>query len=310
MRSAGRASKTEKLNEPHPELWPKELARIAPLELRRSPLLAATCWFAVGELIARNRPLVIILSISTLSLFLLTLAALRWSLRTAVIPLAAAWMAIGCLCSEIHLAPPAQPALASYADGLSRQIRGRIIRVRSLPPVQRNSDHDSESGWEPGKEADDAVAIGLLSVDIEVDSIEEVTPDVSRMVPIKGGVRLSVIRDNTATKTGNNSLPVFSCGDEIEAPMRIKLPERYRDPGAWQYSDYLLAQGISAHASVRSSKITFLGKQNNGDSSPDFAAESQCRLFAAQELGFEQRLIGYVNSNAKSAAPSRSAAKP
>ncbi len=171
-----------------------------------------------------------------------------------------------------------------------------------MPPAQRNSDHDSESGWEPGKEADDAVAIGLLSVDIEVDSIEEVTPDVSRMVPIKGGVRLSVIRDNTATKTGNNSLPVFSCGDEIEAPMRIKLPERYRDPGAWQYSDNLLAQGISAHASVRSSKITTLGKQNSSDSSPDFAAESQCRLFAAQSWA-SKRLIGYVNSNANLRLP-------
>ena len=153
-------------------------------------MLAATCWFALGELIARNRPLLVILLTAILVLFLLTLAALRWSLGIAVIPLAAAWLAIGCWCSEIHLAPPAQPALTNYADGLSRQIHGRVTRVRGFPSTQPNSDHDTEAGWSSEKETDtESSTAGLLAVDIEVDSIEEVTPDVSRMVPIIGGVR-------------------------------------------------------------------------------------------------------------------------
>ncbi len=267
------------------------------------PLLAASCWFAVGELIAWNRPPLIFLFIAILLTFLLTFAGVRWSLRTAVIPLAAAWMAIGCLCSEIHPLPPTQPTLTRYADGLSRKIRGRITRVRELPPPQKDSDHDKESGWEPGKEDDDeASGAGLLSVDIQVNYIEEVTPDISRMVPASGGVRISLIA-NKATKTViNDRVPTFRCGNVIEAPMRIKLPERYRDPGAWQYADYLLAQGISAHASVRASKIALLDDRENNLSRTDNSAQLQCKIDAAQSWA-SKRLSSYVQSRANRALP-------
>ena len=40
--------------------------------------------------------------------------------------------------------------------------------------------------------------------------------------------------------------------------MRLRVPERYRDPGAWQYADYLLGQGLGTHASVRASKVKLL----------------------------------------------------
>ena len=173
-----------KRNGPNPDLWPKAVARVPALEFRRAPLLTAVCWFALGEVMARNRQPAIVLLIATLLLSLLTLAALRWSLRMAIVPLAAVWMAIGCWCAEIQPAPPTQHALASYADGLSRQLRGRVMRVRELSPQQNDSDHDKETGWWPEKEADEeAAAVGALSVDIQVDSIEEVTPDISRMVP-------------------------------------------------------------------------------------------------------------------------------
>ncbi len=94
-------------------------------------------------------------------------------------------MAVGCWCGEIQPVPPTQQALANYADGLSRQLRGRVVRVRELPPQQVDYDHDKEVGWWPEREADEeAASSGFLSVDIQVDSIEEVTPDISRMVPM------------------------------------------------------------------------------------------------------------------------------
>lgn len=94
-----------------------------------------------------------------------------------------------------------------------------------------------------------------------------VTPDISRMVPMSGGVRLNVIADKPAgngitTRTIPQLLPMLRCGDVVEAPMRIKVAERYRDPGAWQYADYLPAQGIGAHASVRASKLTQLDQSS------------------------------------------------
>jgi competence protein ComEC len=310
VRSAGRASKTGRANEPNPDLWPKAVARVPALEFRRAPLLTAVCWFALGEVISRNQRPAVILLIATVLLSLLTLAALRWSLRIAIVPVAAVWMAIGCWCAEIQPIPPSQQALASYADGLSRQIRGRVVRVRELPPQQADSDHDKETRWWPEKEADEeAAAVGALSVDIQVDSIEDVTPDISRMIPITGGVRMNVIADKPANSGVANApavlgvLPTLKCGDVVESPMRIKLAERYRDPGAWQYADYLLAQGIGAHASVRASKVALLGVADAGLAiRADRAAQLQCKIFAAQSWA-SRRVLGYVHSKANRGLP-------
>jgi len=258
----------------------------------------------------RNRQPAIILLIATVLLSLLTLSALRWSLRIAIVPLAALWMTIGYWCAEIQPVPPTQHALASYADGLSRQLRGRVMRVRQLPPQQNNSDHDNEVGWWPEKEADEeASTAGALSVDIQVDSIEEVTPDISQMVLMTGGVRMNVIADKPATngpvsRTVAAGVPVsLKCGDVVEAPMRIKLAERYHDPAAWQYADYLLAQGIGAHASVRASKIALLNEPDaSAATQTDHTAQLQCRIYAAQSWA-SGRVLGYVRSEANRGLP-------
>ncbi len=259
---------------------------------------------------ARNRQPAIVLLLATLFLSLLTVAALRWSLRTAIVPVAAVWMAIGCWCAEVQPAPPTQHALATYADGLSRQLRGRVMRVRELSSRQDDSDHDQEPGWWAEKEADEEPAtVGTLSVDIQVDSIEEVTPDISRMVPMTGGVRMNLISDKppgigmTRASAAMEALPTLKCGDVVEAPMRIKLAERYRDPGAWQYADYLLAQGIGAHASVRASKISRLDQSEPGTAThADRAAQLQCRIYAAQSWA-SARVISYVHSSANRRLP-------
>ncbi|WP_260735000.1 ComEC/Rec2 family competence protein [Tunturiibacter lichenicola] len=308
--------KTEKANAPNPDLWPKAVARIPALEFRRAPLLATVCWFALGEVIAHNHPPILILIISIALLCLLTLAALRWSVRIAIVPLAAVWMATGIWCSEIQSIPPTQHALAAYADGLSRQVRGRIVRVRELPAQQEDSDHDKEAGWWPEKEeADEAAAIGALSIDVQVDSVEEVTPDISRMVPETGGVRMNIIADKppktdatgtadaTPPLTALRPLPTVKCGDIVEAPMRLKLAERYRDPGAWQYADYLLAQGIGAHASVRASKVMILDKTDSALSTQtDPAAQWQCKVSSAQSWA-SGRVLGYVHSKTNRRLP-------
>jgi competence protein ComEC len=261
------------------------------------------CWFAVGEVMARNWHPAILLLIATVLLSLLTLASMRLSLRIAIVPLTAVWIAIGCWCAEVQPVPPTQQALASYADGLSRQLRGRVIRIRQLPSLQNNSDQDTEAGWWPEKEAgDEASTAGALSVDIQVDSIEEVTPDISRMVPMAGGVRMNVIADKPPVNAPVD-LSQLKCGDVIEAPMRIKLAERYHDPGAWQYADYLLAQGIGAHASVRVSKIALLNEPGaSAATRTDRAAQLQCRIFAAQSWA-SGRVLSYVRSRANRYLP-------
>jgi competence protein ComEC len=281
-------------------------------------VLAAVCWFALGELMARNWQSAMVLLAAVVLLFLLSLVALRYSLRLAIVPLAALWMAIGLWSAEIQPLPSTQQALLSYADGLSRQIRGRVVRVRQLPPETADADHDKEAGWWPEKEeTEDAAATGALSVDLQVEAIEDVTPDVSRMVPMRGGVRINVTTHRAgingvaiaAAGTGAvdalDPLPILHCGDVVEAPMRMKIPERYRDPGAWQYADYLLAQGIGAHASVRASKMGVLRDNVGGLKAlawGDRLAQMQCRIYAAQSWA-SGRVLDYVHSRANQALP-------
>jgi competence protein ComEC len=184
------------------------------------------------------------------------------------------------------------------------------MRVRELPSRQDDSDHDKEVGWWAEKEEEEEVAtVGALSVDIQVDSIEEVTPDISRMVPMSGGARMNVIadkpssRDAARTTAARGALPTLKCGDVVGAPMRIKLAERYRDPGAWQYADYLLAQGIGAHASVRASKIVLLHEPGVGLATwTARTAQLQCKIYTAQSWASE-RVLRYVRSNANRGLP-------
>jgi competence protein ComEC len=246
------------------------------------------------------------LLIAALLLVLATLAALRRSLRIAILPVAAVWIAVGFWCAEMHPVPSTQHDLSTYADGLSRQVRGRVTRVRELPPQHHDATQDKEVGWWPEKEADEeAATVGSLSIDLQVDSIEEITPDISRMVPITGGVRMNIIP--TSASVDNTSatpaLPTVHCGDLVEAPMRLGLAERYRDPGAWQYADYLLAQGIGAHASVRAAKVAILDDPATKLVAPaDREAQWQCKIFAAQSWA-SGRVLGYVHSKANRRLP-------
>ena len=218
------------------------------------------------------------LAIATLVLTLLAIVALRWSPRVAVLPVAALWIAVGFWCWQLRSSPATQHALTQYADGLSREVRGRVVRIHDLPSQQKPRDRDNDpASWiqtEPE-------AATVRSVDIAVEAVEEITPDVSRMVPVAGGVRTTMTAQNVA-------LPGLHCGDVVEMPLRMKVPERYHDPGAWQYADYLLEQGISVHANLRAEKV----RVTAGSS-----ASLACRLYSAQTWASE-RMLNYVHSRA------------
>ncbi|WP_242617894.1 ComEC/Rec2 family competence protein [Edaphobacter modestus] len=246
--------------------------------MRRAPLLAAACWFAFGIAIARHWQPPVILGTALLLLLLLAVIALRSAFRIAVFPVAALWIATGIWCWQIRPVPQAQHELLRYADGLSRMVHGHVVRIRSLATEDKPADRDND----PASPVDLVPrAAAALSIDVAVDAMEEVTPDISRMVPVKGGVRAIVISQDQA-------LPALHCGDEVEMPLRLKIPERYRDPGAWQYADYLLAQGISAHGSVRSTKMHIMSGSG---------VDLRCQVYAAQSWASD-RMLGLVHSAA------------
>ncbi|HEX7159145.1 MAG TPA: ComEC/Rec2 family competence protein [Edaphobacter sp.] len=256
---------------------------IEPLRFRRAPLLAAACWLALGMAMARSwQPAVVLLAAVTLVLAL-AVVALQWSPRVAVAPVAVLWVIAGFWCWQLRPVPSSQTTLMAYADGLSRQVRGRVVRVRELSPRTSSTDQDSDPAWWIEREPDAAAA---LSVDVQVEAVEEVTPDVSRMVPAEGGVRATALARNAP-------LPFLQCGDLVEAPMILKVPERYHDPGAWQYADYLLEQGIGVHATVRAPNLHVVEK-----GSPTL----RCRLYAAQSWA-SARMVGFVRSSANRRLP-------
>jgi len=260
---------------PDPRLWPKS-ERVGRLRFRQAPLLWAAVWFALGEVMARSgwRPGMVLL-LGVLMMVGTCVWALRRSHRLLLLPVAGLWMVVGMWSSEVRPVPAPQTALLGYADNLQREVRGHVVRVRTLPPRGDASDSD---GWR-GDQDEEAAEVGALQVDVRVDQVEYLTPDVSQMVPMDGGVRATVIADNGV-------LPELGCGDEIEATMRMREPERYRDPGAWQYADYLLSQGMSVHASVHAAKLRIVGHD---------AGTWGCRVQAVQGWA-SGRVLGFARS--------------
>ncbi len=99
-----------------------------------------------------------------------------------------------------------------------------------------------------------------------------------------GGVRL--------TLTGDAAPPELHCGDAIEAAMRLRAPERYRDPGAWQYADYLASQGIGVHASL---PFLHILRRPASGTRHNVAEKLRCQLYAAQTWAAAQ-MLGFVAS--------------
>lgn len=289
-------------------LWPRA-TRVEPLRLRRAPLLAAAVCFALGESLAllppREPRLVILLAPATTMLLALVLLALRRAQAIAPLCVAALWIATGLWSAQLEPVPSPQTALAGYTDGLSRTIEARIIRVRELPPRSakdsvNDSDLDPDQWNEPGSAA--------LSIDLDLTAIEDVTPDTSQMVPISGGVRATLLMlpvhdahrmDQSLPPSG---LPQLRCGDLLSAPMRLRMPERYRDPGAWQYADFLRDQGIAATGAIHAEQLHATAARTAGSARANLLAVAACHVFAAQAWA-ASRLPIFLRSAANKGLP-------
>jgi competence protein ComEC len=233
-------------------------------QLRGAPMLAAALCFVAGDLIARRWQPPALLVSSFVAVLLLAIISLLWVRRVARVPVLALWLVVGCTCAQIQLPIFRQAELTGYADGLSRIVRGQVVRVRQLAPDNSSQDQVNDQPWALGPGAWEPISgEPHRSVDLRVEAVEDVTPDVSTMRPVAGGVRVTLM----------DAGPALGCGDVIEVPLRLNVPDIYRDPGAWSYSDYLLGQGIGALASTHTQRLRILGHAG---------ATWRCRLEAAQ----------------------------
>ena len=231
-------------------------ARVQPLRARRIPLFAAALAFALGIVVARHwhTPTVLAASVALLvCLACLAVSRVPWLGWAGVLAL---WVGVGCWCAQVQPPIPRQTTLAAYADGLSRTVRGRVVSMRVLTLQDANAAapfSSSPAPWlvEPGGWETEAGAPST-SIDLAIEAIEEVTPDASRMVPATGGIRVTVIGGRTIGSA-------LHCGDLVEVPLRMRVPETYRDPGAFSYADWLLGQGIGVTSSARAAKLQVIG---------------------------------------------------
>jgi competence protein ComEC len=279
-------------------------------------LLAAAVCFALGASLtqlppATTRPTLLLL-FAALALAALTLLALRRAFRLAVPAVLALWIAAGLWSAQIEPSPSPQTALHAYADGLSRTVQARVVRIRTLPP-RTDSDSDANADADPDQWDDLAAsATPTTSLDLAVTAIEDITPSTSRMVPIGAGSASGIAGVRATLFAPRNPQtqpqPQLHCGDLVEAPLRLRAPERYRDPGAWQYADYLLDQNIAATANLPAANLRIMAttegapsKLRLGGFAPSFAplaalpANAKCHIFAAQSWA-AARLLAYTRS--------------
>jgi len=233
-----------------------------PLSFRDAPALFASGCFAVGILLARlhwTPPALLLLVL--LSAGMVAWTASRVALRVALIPLAAAWLALGAVCFEIQLQPDAQPQLIAYADNAKHTVEGRITRLGPPRVIESSTPYSEELREERSQ-----------SITLRVSAVDGGT--------LSGGLGPSVYAPMDAL------LPEFHCGDELRVTAPVHLPDRYNDPGVWDSRAYMLEQGTSVLGSTKAADVVIVP----GPRHPTIG----CRLQALQQNA-SLRLLSFAD---------------
>jgi len=208
-------------------------------ELRpAAPLFHAAWLFALGIVIARYvwlRPAWLLLALAPIAL-LTAVAAIR-SQRLIWLPMGVLWCFLGIWCAAMQPQPAPERALAALSDGLMRTLEGTAVDAGSL-----HYENPGEANGLPEEGPSQRI-------DLRISSIEFVSDNEDVQMPSSGIVRMTIRWPPDAA-----SPAAFGCGQKIRADARLMLPDVYRDPGAWNYRDYLLEQGITSTASVKADR--------------------------------------------------------
>lgn len=167
--------------------------------------------------------------------------------RVQMFMLGAVWISLGWTCAGLQLHASAHAPIAAYADALVRDVEGSVLDVRSI-----NTPHPEDTDTSPAEEDERSAAKeDTWIIDLAATKVEEMTPDVSQMVPTSGGVRLLFTSDQE---------PHITCGDILHLPMRLRSPSHYQNPGGWRYDAWLAEQGIAVRATTRVRQLKITGK--------------------------------------------------
>jgi competence protein ComEC len=132
--------------------------------------------------------------------------------------------------------------------GLSR-IDPRILPFADKQPVQITAHviHDGRLQEHDGGEL-------RQTVDIQT---EEILTEQGTTLPVRSGVRLGIYRQ-TATLDPRSSIRVLRAGERIQFTGRLRSPRNFRNPGAFDYENYLVDHGITALGSAKAEDVQLL----------------------------------------------------
>jgi competence protein ComEC len=207
-----------------------------PVRFTRAPLLFAALAFAAGILItSRCWFMPAWLAVATLLEALLAAAATRWRPRIALWPLAATWLLLGGFAAEMQPRPAPQIELRQLAQNEPVTLTGTIERASPVRRILSFRPFSSEQ-----------IAEQMQSVDLHVRTAAQPGDPLQ---PVEGGLRLSLYTPADAV------MRPLGCGDLVTVTATIKPPERYRNPGVWDSTAWLLRQGIGIIGSAKAEEL-------------------------------------------------------
>lgn len=229
-----------------------------PLSFSAAPALLAAAGLSLGILAARwvwLPPFTLLLA--AMLACVLCVAAVVSAQRVVLFPLLLVWVTTGQFCASIAPTHPASPALYRLADGLQRDVLASVVALHSPRDQVQNLRHSPAGQPERTQQ-----------IDVAVDHVEQFTADRDWQAPVGGGLRLTLY-----AKPGD-SLPTLHCGEHLQVTVRFHRPERYLDPGAWDYPAYLAQHGIAVLGSAEANRV----QQSGPPRTPSLA----CMASAAQ----------------------------
>lgn len=187
----------------------------------------------------------------------LTLLAVRRAERTVLLPLLLLWFAAGQFCAQVAPAHAPATRLIQLADGLLRNMTGTVTAIHPSRIETRSLPFGSQQETEQTQQ-----------IDLSVDHVEDFTADRDWQAAVNGGLRLTIYAH------AGETLPQIHCGERLNVTVRFHAPERYQDPGAWDYPAYLAQHGIAVLGSVDATRV-------HGDAAKGHASLA-CMATAAQ----------------------------
>jgi competence protein ComEC len=143
------------------------------------------------------------------------------------------------------------------AGALHIQVRGSTVRFDTgIQPYAdrqelRITAHVTRAGrWQSG-----GFNEIKQTVDIESEEVETATGPPEE---IHSGIRLSVYAPHPQDLPAPATLPAFHYGDRIRFSAKLRLPHNFRNPGAFDYREYLADSGIATLGSAKTGNVTLL----------------------------------------------------